>query len=293
MLSVNTVPLVTASVASTTQVNDDIALMQPLLLLGLLVAHLLADFYLQPYSWVESRNKKHARSPHVYAHALIHGLLAGIAMYLFAKNVSNTTLILGCSAIAVSHYVIDIIKSYCPKNTAFFLLDQFAHLFIIFCIFVFLTGQFGLIHHYANNIQSQHVAVLLAYLAVLKPSSIVIKQLLSPWSNDVLSTSKRGSSPADALSLSLEARQTLALAGQRIGYLERILMLTFVLLNQFSAIGFLIAAKSIFRFGDLTKHQDRKLTEYVLLGTLTSVTITLVVGLLCAWYLGSLPFNAK
>ena len=28
-------------------------LMQPELLVGLLLAHLLADFYFQPYSWVE------------------------------------------------------------------------------------------------------------------------------------------------------------------------------------------------------------------------------------------------
>ena len=66
-------------------------------------------------------------------------------------------------------------------------------------------------------------------------------------------------------------------------------MLTFVLLNQFSAIGFLIAAKSIFRFGDLTKHQDRKLTEYVLLGTFTSVALTMAVGLACGAVLGSIP----
>lgn len=293
MLIVNTVPLVTESIASASHANNDVVLTQPSLLIGLLLAHLLADFYLQPYSWVESRNKKHARAPHVYAHALIHGLLASIAMYLFAKNISHTTLILGCTAIAVSHYAIDIIKSYCPKTPAFFLLDQCAHLLIIACVFVFITDQAALADDYLAYIGGQQIAVLLAYLAVLKPSSIVIKQLLSPWSNDVSATNERGSNPVDALTLSLEARQTLALAGQRIGYLERILVLTFVLLNQFSAIGFLIAAKSIFRFGDLTKHQDRKLTEYVLLGTLTSVTITIAIGLLCAWYLGHLPFNVK
>ena len=95
--------------------------------------------------------------------------------------------------------------------------------------------------------------------------------------------------PNDTPTISTEEQQTLSLAGQRIGYLERVLILTFVLLNQFSAIGFLIAAKSIFRFGDLTKHQDRKLTEYVLLGTLTSVAMTLAIGLACAGVLGKLP----
>jgi len=60
----------------------------------------------------------------------------------------------------------------------------------------------------------------------------------------------------------------------------------------FSAIGFLIAAKSIFRFGDLTKHQDRKLTEYVLLGTFTSVAMTFAIGLACAAALGQLPIKS-
>ena len=61
-----------------------------------------------------------------------------------------------------------------------------------------------------------------------------------------------------------------------------------MLINQFAAIGFLLAAKSIFRFGDLTKSEDKKLTEYVLLGTLTSVVITIAVGLTTRMYMGKL-----
>jgi hypothetical protein len=43
---------------------------------------------------------------------------------------------------------------------------------------------------------------------------------------------------------------------------------------------FLLAAKSIFRFGDLKKVKDRKLTEYVLIGTLLSFGIAILVGLI-------------
>jgi len=39
-----------------------------------------------------------------------------------------------------------------------------------------------------------------------------------------------------------------------------------------------LAAKSIFRFGDLKEAKDRKLTEYVLVGTLLSFGIALLVG---------------
>ena len=74
--------------------------------------------------------------------------------------------------------------------------------------------------------------------------------------------------------------QSLQNAGNYIGILERIFVVTFILLNEFEAIGFLLAAKSIFRFGDLKKVKDRKLTEYVLIGTLLSFGIAILVGLI-------------
>ncbi len=67
-------------------------------------------------------------------------------------------------------------------------------------------------------------------------------------------------------------------AGALIGYLERILILTFTLLGSYTAVGFVLAAKSIFRFGELTRSTDRSLTEYVLIGSLLSVVITTLVG---------------
>ena len=57
-------------------------------------------------------------------------------------------------------------------------------------------------------------------------------------------------------------------------------MFCFIITNHFEAIGFLLAAKSIFRFGDLKEAKDRKLTEYVLIGTLLSFGIAILIGLL-------------
>ena len=61
--------------------------------------------------------------------------------------------------------------------------------------------------------------------------------------------------------------------------LERFLTLTFILLNQYAAIGFLLAAKSVFRFGELKNPTDRKKTEYILIGTLLSFALTIIVGI--------------
>ena len=51
-----------------------------------------------------------------------------------------------------------------------------------------------------------------------------------------------------------------------------------VITDNIEGIGFLLAAKSIFRFGDLNKAREIKITEYVLLGTLASFTIALLVA---------------
>ncbi|NKX03463.1 DUF3307 domain-containing protein [Alteromonadaceae bacterium A_SAG5] len=262
---------------------------EPELLAALLLAHLLADFYFQPFSWVQQRNEKHALALPLYLHALIHGVLVAVVMLILSEKISIATVGISAIIVAVSHFKIDVVKSYCAQNITTFVLDQVAHIVVLVGIFLYATNQWEGAMYLIRQVNTTHVAVLLAYLAVLKPSSIIIKQLLSPWSSDVLSENRSPKHPNDTPTISTEEQQTLSLAGQRIGYLERVLILTFVLLNQFSAIGFLIAAKSIFRFGDLTKHQDRKLTEYVLLGTLTSVAMTLAIGLACAGVLGKLP----
>jgi hypothetical protein len=59
----------------------------------------------------------------------------------------------------------------------------------------------------------------------------------------------------------------------------------FVITGKWEAIGFLLAAKSVFRFGDLRKSKDRKLTEYILIGTLISFGISILTGLAVVWLL--------
>lgn len=50
--------------------------------------------------------------------------------------------------------------------------------------------------------------------------------------------------------------------------------------NHWEAVGFLLAAKSVFRFGNLKESHGRKLTEYVLIGTLLSFALALAISLL-------------
>jgi hypothetical protein len=65
-------------------------------------------------------------------------------------------------------------------------------------------------------------------------------------------------------------------AGRYIGILERFIVFSFVLINQYAVIGLVFAAKSIARFEAL---KDRKFAEYYLLGTLASISWALLWGL--------------
>ncbi len=71
--------------------------------------------------------------------------------------------------------------------------------------------------------------------------------------------------------------------GLWIGRLERFLVLTFILLNHFEAIGFLVAAKSILRYGEISRGGARSEAEYVLIGTMMSFAAAIVVGVLAGW----------
>ncbi|WP_205569580.1 hypothetical protein [Arachidicoccus soli] len=61
--------------------------------------------------------------------------------------------------------------------------------------------------------------------------------------------------------------------------MERLFVFLFVITHHWEGIGFLLAAKSIFRFGDLKEARDRKLTEYVMIGTLLSFGVALITGI--------------
>lgn len=74
-------------------------------------------------------------------------------------------------------------------------------------------------------------------------------------------------------------------AGAIIGVLERLLVLTLVLLGQYAAIALIFAAKSIARFEEL---KDREFAEYYLIGTLSSILFAMLVGILTTWALNAI-----
>ena len=76
-----------------------------------------------------------------------------------------------------------------------------------------------------------------------------------------------------------------ARVGSTIGILERILIVVFVLTGSEAAIGFVVAAKTLARFRLL---DDRDFAEYYLLGTLASVAVAIITGLIARAALSAL-----
>ncbi len=105
----------------------------------------------------------------------------------------------------------------------------------------------------------------LGYL-IMAILGVFIKVLLKPYSSQIEDSGIQG-------------------AGFLIGIFERILIFTFVLANQYAAISIIFAAKSIARFNELN---ERNFAEYYLLGTFTSITFAIVVGVVFKLVFGSL-----
>ena len=223
----------------------------------LLVAHLLTDFFLQTHSVVMDKKHRGWRSPLLGLHALLAGGLA----YLFAAQ-WDAWLLVGVGT-AVSHWLIDVVKINIAgkPELRWFLLDQLAHIGVVLAIAHFIARPTGSwLAVLEQNLLSIGIVVA-GVLLVLRPSSFFIMTVFRKW--DPIFDQEEDHLPE---------------AGAWIGYLERLMILIFILLNKFTGIGFLIAAKSILRFRDRPNKQ--KVTEYILLGTLLSFTIAVVVGTL-------------
>lgn len=109
----------------------------------------------------------------------------------------------------------------------------------------------------------------LKLLLIYKPANILIVFLLGsykPASNHLQETYIIGKSNEDKQ------------AGQCIGVLERLIMTTLISIQQYSAVGLVLTAKSIARYNKIS--EDPSFAEYYLLGTLLSTFVAICISLL-------------
>ncbi len=233
-----------------------------ILALQLLLAHVITDFVLQSQKLINQKREKKARAPFLY----VHSFLAGLLTYLIVQdwNMWGIPVI-----IMITHFSIDLWKlNQKSDSLGYFLLDQLFHLLVLLGVWLFLTESFPeVIPFIASIFTSERILIyLIGYLLVIFPLGFVIGKATQRWQEEI--AVDEGAFPS------------LKKAGRYIGIFERVLVLTFILTNNFSSIGFLIAAKSILRFSDKGKSGARKQTEYVLIGTLMSFSLTIIIGFL-------------
>lgn len=241
-------------------------------LLLLLLAHLLGDFVLQPNSWVKSKFKYGLNSSGFWKHIGIHAILLFLIGLLLPSHIIALIILL------ISHIIIDGLKIIFLKNSHnetyrlyAFIIDQLLHILVIFAVVFNTTMSMD----WETMTQPEVLLILLGYLFLTLPSSSIMKVLLSPYTKDVeisniTSESKGWKDLFFEKNTNIEIQKSLKNGGKYIGILERILVFTFIIIGQWSAVGFLITAKSVFRFGDLNQGKNRQFTEYVLIGTLLS-----------------------
>jgi hypothetical protein len=245
------------------------------LLVRLLVAHCLTDFFLQPDRWVADKKKKLWNSKYLWYHGLITGVVAMILVW-------NWEWWWAILLLTVSHIIIDLIKVSIGKKTnkvgtefILFTIDQFLHIAMLMIVWLWIIQGWEKMNSLFKDLIPDYRILLrlLGYLVMIGPVGYIIQFLTRRWASEINTT------------------DSLKNAGRWIGILERVLIITFVFIHEFGAIGFLIAAKSLLRITDKPVRQDnepvstnpfsaRKHTEYVLIGTFLSFAIAIIAGLL-------------
>lgn len=219
-----------------------------------LIAHLLLDYFFQTGKLADAKNEKGFRSGFLYIHFLICFLLSWFLSF-------QPNFVLGALTISILHFLIDGSKSQLCRNAFLkryiFFLDQAAHLIVIAVVVFLFEYWIGIAPLWEGIYNKSFLLIFTAFLICLKPANIFIREGFRATEIQVTSDNEMPN------------------AGKVIGILERILTLTLILVSQYSAVGFLIAAKSILRY----RSDETLKSEYVLIGTLLSFGIAVILGI--------------
>ena len=223
-----------------------------------LFGHLVGDFYLQCECMCASKREKGWRSPWLYAHMAIVFLVAWCVSW-------SLGFWWGALLIAVLHGLTDGIKASLQKRGcsahALFWGDQVVHVLVIALVVWLYSSYCGWMEW--EWLSGYRAAMILGLTFSLWPANFFIGDFLT-----MIKVEKSRSEVA--------AQKATLDASRVIGSIERVLVFLFVWLGQYSAIGFLIAAKSVMRFPEMGKEGNN--AEYYLVGSLLSFGLSIVMA---------------
>ena len=242
------------------------------LTITLLLAHVLGDFVLQSQRVVDG--KAAGRLSAYLEHIAVHALLSVLGLAIFTDQLGEGQVWLLLVAILISHPLIDwaktTLKARSEHGLALFLADQALHIAIILIGAAWVSG-FALRELIASALPLHHTIALIAlgYAIALFGVGWLNSLMLKPLADRYAEETGRDHSVG---------REGLSKAGMIIGWLERALILTAVLLQSPVGVGFVLAAKSVFRFENTKAGQQA--AEYFIIGTMLSVAQAVLIGLL-------------
>lgn len=282
---------------------------EPMILLSLILAHLIADFFLQSDEMVREKLKnlkKHMM--HHFVVLLPVTLLFWGVPFDFAKPLQFV--VLPILFLLGTHFLIDLLKIKLLDQTSdqqnmkmlfYFIMDQLLHfVMIIICCHLFYNLPIyrllekGIALLTENSSLSVLNSVLFIFIIVILVTSVsghIIRillgttlpaQLLSFEGRYAFKNERREDRMNSAGGLVEEYnyftfnKHDLS-RGKLIGYIERLLVIILTFYSAYPAIAFIVTAKSIARFKQM---DDRNWAEYFLLGTLTSMLLGISLGLL-------------
>jgi len=226
------------------------------LLILLLIAHLLGDFYMQTDKLSDNKKQNY---PHVLIHSAVYAIPV-VLLGIFRLDIALLWLTLG---FILMHFVIDSIKYLIERNKKsawVYVIDQLVHLISLFVLALIFKEQtaYPAIERFFVSTGTSFYSVLkglLLFLIIIKPANVTYKRVfinLKPISDE------QGEKRTGAI----------------IGNLERVLMALLLVVGQYTAIGLVITGKSIARYKKIA--EDKAFAEYYLIGTFYSILAVLV-----------------
>ena len=228
------------------------------LFLNLLLAHLVGDFVLQSDALCKKKREKGLKSWFMWVHPAIVAVLSWL---LFG----GWGFVWGVVITYVSHLVIDASKSRLERkgqHVGLFVCDQLLHLAVIGLLCWMYGEGWNQYAWVSKEYTLLGPAILCALILCVKPANILIKGIFDVYKIEVPASGKKGGND-------------LKNAGALIGSVERIIILVLMLLGQYEAVGFVVAAKSLMRFKD----SEGAKAEYVLVGTLLSLCVAMICAM--------------
>jgi hypothetical protein len=245
--------------------------MQPpqITFMALILAHLLGDFPLQ-WAWI-AKNKCHRSWP-LACHGLIHFALAWTCLLLFADQAffSFPNQIIVFSYV-IWHLLIDKLKCTFKARPRIrshwlsFLTDQLLHALTAAAAAMLLSRAsvtaFTEVIRISGAAKTHVLETAIVYLAVIFGGGYFIRSVTSGLADDIAS----------------EPAGQMANAGMYVGWIERFLVITAIVMQSPTLIGLILTGKSIARFPEF---EEPRFAEYFLIGTLLSLSISVLGGLL-------------